>query len=307
MKVTAYFLLILFIFLVPLTGNSKNLNVVSIEDISKSDLTANTEKVKDLNGNVCSLIKIQLPVEGCAFEGNVVRTSFKTSEYWVYVSPGTKSLLVKSPGFDATEAKWIDGTQSGHTYKLRVTGYEDDIPSVSGLINGHKYVDLGLPSGIKWATTNVGANRPEEYGIYVAWAELKPKIEYTEENNLTKDLQLPDISGNASYDAAANLWGSSWRTPTQKECDELLKMCKWKNYSIGDTDGYKVIGPNGNWIFLPAAGYKYNDKINEVGRNGRYWTSTPDGDRWTNGLDVNDREAGWRYRHVGQPIRAVSK
>ena len=69
-------------------------------------------------------------------------------------------------------------------------------------INGHEYVDLGLPSGLKWATCNVGANTPEEYGNYYAWGEIVPKTDYSDENCATLGKQLGDISGNASYDAS---------------------------------------------------------------------------------------------------------
>ena len=85
------------------------------------------------------------------------------------------------------------------------------------IINGHEYVDLGLPSGLKWATCNVGANTPEEYGNYYAWGEIVPKTDYSDENCATLGKQLSDISGNANYDAATANWGASWRMPTKEE------------------------------------------------------------------------------------------
>lgn len=99
-----------------------------------------------------------------------------------------------------------------------------------GKIEGHKYVDLGLPSGLKWATCNIGAKTPEDYGEYFAWGETSPKEEYTEENSLTHRVEMKDISGSAIYDAATANWGGSWRIPTKNEMEELSFYCKfeWK-------------------------------------------------------------------------------
>ena len=95
-------------------------------------------------------------------------------------------------------------------------------------IAGHEYVDLGLPSGLKWATCNVGATTPEEYGNYYAWGETKPKTEYTEENSATFGVELLDINSNPTYDVARANWGSTWRMPTMTEMDELIDNCTWK-------------------------------------------------------------------------------
>ena len=73
-----------------------------------------------------------------------------------------------------------------------------DTGNVSGTINGHDYVDLGLPSGLKWATCNVGASKPEDYGNYYAWGETTTKSEYTEENSVTMGQPMSDFSGNAT-------------------------------------------------------------------------------------------------------------
>ena len=94
----------------------------------------------------------------------------------------------------------------------------------------HEYIDLGLPSGLKWATCNIGANAPEEVGDYFAWGEIKPKDKYTEENSLTytKNIatsknRLWNISGKPKYDAATANWGKEWRMPTKDEMLELVK------------------------------------------------------------------------------------
>lgn len=131
------------------------------------------------------------------------------------------------------------------------------ISSGTGGINGHDYVDLGL--SVKWATCNVGASYPEDYGSYYAWGEIQTKPEY---NSLTYAyVDVNGISGNSRYDVASAQWGSSWRLPTFTEIEELQNLCKWEWITIGGHEGYRVVGPNGNSIFLPAAGYRRGSDI----------------------------------------------
>lgn len=157
---------------------------------------------------------------------------------------------------------------------------EGDEQDANNIINGHEYVDLGLPSGLKWATCNVGANKPEEDGCYYAWGETKTKEVYDTVTSLTYGKKLGDFSGVERYDAARANWGGSWRMPIRSEFEELIDNCKWTFTSIGGNSGYIVEGPNGNTIFLPAAGClegqskakKYKGKV------GYYWSSTPPND-----------------------------
>ena len=143
-----------------------------------------------------------------------------------------------------------------------------------GMINGHQYVDLGLSSGLKWATCNVGADSPEDYGNYYAWGETETKAEYTEDNSVTYGQQLNDISGNAQYDAAAANWGGSWRMPTRDEITELMYNCSWTPETQNGVDGFKVTGNNGNYIFIPASGYRDGSSSYIYGEC-YYWSSTP--------------------------------
>ena len=145
-----------------------------------------------------------------------------------------------------------------------------------GYIAGHGYVDLGLPSGVKWATCNVGASSPEDYGDYYAWGETSPKAEYTWENSVTYGEQMSDISGNAQYDAATANWGGSWRMPTNDEMQELIDHCEWEWTEVNGVNGSRVIGPNGSCIFLPAAGARGGSSLYNDGDHGYYWSSTPD-------------------------------
>lgn len=132
-----------------------------------------------------------------------------------------------------------------------------------------------MPSGLKWATCNVGANSPEEYGDYYAWGETETKDEYTEENSYTYGVKMNDISGDPKYDVARKKWGGKWRMPTYDEMEELIVKCSWEWIEQNGTNGYKVTGPNGNHIFIPdASSYSKN----EMG----YWCSQPQGDYWFN-------------------------
>ena len=153
--------------------------------------------------------------------------------------------------------------------------------STSNMANGHEYVDLGLPSGLKWATCNVGANKPEDYGDYFAWGELKPKQEYTNQTyeyyrSINRQMVfLGEISGNTQYDTARVKWGGKWRIPTKAELQELCDKCTWIWMSQNGVEGYKVTGPNGNSIFLPAAGSRYGSSLSRAGCRGYYWSSSP--------------------------------
>ena len=172
------------------------------------------------------------------------------------------------------------GTAYGEEKIFTTLEEEPDDPEIpedptTGTLNGHAWVDLGLPSGLKWATCNVGANEPEEYGDYYAWGETETKEEYTEENCSTYGVQMSDISGNDQYDVARKQWGSTWRMPTEEEQQELLDNCEWQWTTQSGVNGYKVTGPNGNHIFLPFAGYRRGSSLINAGEYGSCWSSSP--------------------------------
>lgn len=155
-------------------------------------------------------------------------------------------------------------------------GLYQPVYSQDNIENGHEWVDLGLPSGIKWATCNVGASTPEQYGIYFAWGELLPKDEYKSDNYLANDISLDDISGNAEYDVAAARWGGDWRMPAKTELQELIDNCTWTWTELNNVKGYILKGPNGNNIFLPASGLRNSASFRD-GTCGEtyYYSSTP--------------------------------
>ncbi len=178
-----------------------------------------------------------------------------------------------------------------------------------GYIDGHEYVDLGL--SVKWATCNVGASSPSDYGNYYAWGETSTKSSYDEENSRTYDKSMGDIAGNPSYDAARANWGGSWRMPTKDEIGELISKCSRKWTTLNGHYGYKITGPNGNSIFLPAAGRRLGTSLYATGEGGGSWGSTPhesDTDRAYYlyfGVGLFGRY--WRDRGYGQSVRPVSE
>ena len=185
---------------------------------------------------------------------------------------------------------------------------------VSGGINGYGYVDLGL--SVRWATCNIGADCPEDYGNYYAWGETETKDYYDSSNSVTYDVSMSDFSGDARYDAATANWGGSWRMPTESEIKELRTHCTWTWDNLNGVNGYKVTGTDGNSIFLPAAGHyntvevngQYVASLRNVGYNGYYWSSTPYGLYWAASLYFysSERDVYGLYRYDGQSIRPVS-
>lgn len=140
----------------------------------------------------------------------------------------------------------------------------------------YEYVDLGLPSGVKWAMHNVGTSYPEGHGDHFAWGEIEPKATYESGNCSSNYQDLGDISGNPLYDAAAAKWGNGWRMPTLEEMYELTQECTWTWVEDNGIVGYKVTSKtNGNHIFLPAAGFRVNDQLLDKDFFGYYWMSTP--------------------------------
>ncbi len=177
----------------------------------------------------------------------------------------------------------------------------------SGSVNVYEYVDLGL--SVKWATCNVGASSPSDYGDYYAWGETSTKSSYDEDNSNTYVKSINDIGGNSSYDVARYRWGGLWRLPTKAELEELKTKCTWTWTTQGGHNGYKVTGKNGKSIFLPAAGFRYGTSLQYDGERGNYWSSTPyeGGTYGAYILYFNSsyHSTGWDYRYYGRSVRPV--
>lgn len=190
-----------------------------------------------------------------------------------------------------------------------------------------QWVDLGLPSGIKWAGWNVGASRPEEYGGYYAWGETEEKSVYVFESYQHKEIYgyysdgtpkwiykpIGECISGTSYDVATVKWGGGARMPTLEEIQELYEYCGCEGGYLNNVEGYFVLGPNGNSIFIPFAGYRYcSDLYHE---NWCYlWSGTQhDNDGiaytvyggWIGGWNDDDWNSYW-FRQWGCSVRPVS-
>lgn len=184
--------------------------------------------------------------------------------------------------------------------------------SKSNFVNGHEYVDLGL--SVKWATCNIGASSPSDFGNYYAWGELQPKEDYLEKNCFTYRKRVFKISGDEKYDAARVHWGGTWRLPTKREIKELIKKCKWELTIQNGKKGYRIIGPNGNYIFLPAGGFRYGSYLYFENEFGFFWGDMTDMNVPENAYCMAFGEyeeppfrAGWVLRQYGRNIRPVTK
>ena len=208
---------------------------------------------------------------------------------------------------------------------LRVSCKKDNENEPSGggdFIDGHEYVGLGLPSGLLWATCNVGASSPEDYGGYFAWAETQPKS-YYDGNTYTYTYHDSQYGGYTKYnytdhltilqagdDAATANWSSGWRTPTREEWKGLLRHCTLVWTTQNGVNGRRFTGFNGNTLFLPAAGRRRDDYLHGAGFNGDYWSSSLVGPNYSHsawdcyfnsgnyGMDGNDRYQGLSVRPV---------
>ena len=196
----------------------------------------------------------------------------------------------------------------------------------TGTANGHEWVDLGLPSGTKWATCNVGATKPEEYGNYYAWGETEPKTtydwstykwcngDYDTQTKYCTDSSYGTVDNKTvlelADDAAHANWGGAWRMPTDAEWTELRENCTWTWTIKNGVNGYEVKSEaNGNSIFLPAAGYRYDGDLGYAGGNGGYWSSslyTDDpNNAWYVYFNSDYVSRDYYYRYYGLSVRPV--
>jgi len=218
-----------------------------------------------------------------------------------------------------------------------VAGLIDTLLAMSsGSQDDHERVDLGLPSGTLWATCNVGASAPEDYGDYFAWGETEPKSYYDwstymwcegDGTSLTKYCDNTNFILNGSVDNKTELdleddaayvnWGSSWRMPSLEQIQELCDNCTGLWTQRNGVNGLLVTGPNGNTLFLPAAGYRWSESLSRASSYGSYWSRTltsydfDNGDYapWNAWLLCFDSRGLARWgdnpRYAGLPVRAV--
>lgn len=171
-----------------------------------------------------------------------------------------------------------------------------------GSINGHNWVDLGLPSKLKWATCNIGASSPCDYGSYYAWKDTETKTNYSSNlYNHDYSYTIQNIAGNDTFDVARVKWGGSWRLPSKHEFEDMLNMCICRDTMLSGTKGLIVTGPNGNQIFLPAAGYREGSVPMHKGERGYYWSSLSS--NWPYCLEF---DSGSQYVNYGTSFHGYS-
>ena len=245
-------------------------------------------------------------------------------------APFSNSKVIWSSS-DTTFVKVVNGVvevvaQGGAIISAQAGTLKQECVVLVGLYG--RAVDLGL--SVKWAVWNLGATKAEEYGDYFAWGEVKTKNNYDystykyykSSNKVTKYCTDSNYGNKdnktileSADDAVAVNWGGVWRMPTQDEFKELREKCTWTWTKENSINGYKVIGVNGNSIFLPAAGSITGSTFDNIGSQGAYWlsllsttsssSSTPCLCSYGFYFDSSTMGLSTSYRWYGKTIRPV--
>lgn len=186
---------------------------------------------------------------------------------------------------------------------------------------GYTFVDLGL--SVYWATCNIGATSPEQAGNFYMWGEATTHSDYSlskydhyfgSQNSYLRYSTANNVL-EPKDDTAHRIWAETWRMPTKSEAEELMNQCTWTWTTLNDVNGFEIVGPNGNSIFLPAAGWMNGASLGEKGTGASIWSSTQhestiayayrlrgywDSSKGTQTLDVAEKD---RYR--GYSVRPV--
>ena len=194
----------------------------------------------------------------------------------------------------------------------------DSICFTRGLCPDHNHphaIDLGLPSGTKWACCNIGASSPEGYGGYYAWGETSEKSYYDWDtyaylnSNTDEWVNLGSDIAGTSYDVAHVRWGGSWVMPSHDRQMELMNKCTREWTTVNGVNGILVTGPSGGQIFLPAAGYRWDGGLSYAGSGGLYWSSSQSPDYCSIAYNLSFGSGFWLWgiygRDDGQSVRAV--
>ncbi len=236
---------------------------------------------------------------------------------------GEHTVTLSLDGY-STETKRVTVTE-GQNASVSVEMQQPRVVATPMVVAGnHEYVDLGL--SVKWATCNVGASKPWEYGDYYAWGETETKSDYSWETykyckgtyvsitKYCKDSKYGTVDNKTQLDPQDDVahvkWGGSWRMPTMAEQDELVDKCIWSWTTQNGVKGYKVTSTkNGNSVFLPAAGYRYDSSLYDAGSYGYYWSSSlgeyrSDYARYVSFKSSGVSRSGSR-RYYGRSVRPV--
>ena len=292
-----YFILFLLLFFPYLLSASPVTNVRAIQEGKKIVV------LYDLSEDTY-ISQILIKVDG---KSRVIPNKFLKGD----VDKDLKAGVDKRVKYDVL-ADYVDGLKSDNV-----------VFEVQVKILKYEAVDLGL--SVKWASCNVGAEKPEEYGDYFAWGEVKPKEYYDWSTykycrgtgeTMTKYCTQSGygiVDNNTMLDPEDDVatvnWGGAWRMPTKAEQDELRNNCTWTLTTQNGVKGYKVVGPNGNSIFLPAAGYVDGGTLYIAGSYGYYWSSSLDSGSPDSAYRVyfNSDDVDWGSygRDNGRSVRPV--
>ncbi len=276
---------------------------------------ATGEDGKDGADGICPELRI---------ENGVWYISYDKGETWEAIGSAV-GQDGKTPSLKIEDGKLMISWDKGVTWEPVEGGdiFENVTQPGTGVYKGHTWVDLGLPSGNKWASCNVGANSASEWGKYFAWGDTATKAEYASTNCATfgKTIEQLYMTGYTNrggelvskFDAAQHCWEGNWKMPRREDFLELINECTWTWTIVGNVGGYEVKSTkdgNTNSIFLPAAGSRDLYDIRNQGATGWYWTS--------NGYSGNDylswnltfsEEEGFQLsplsRRSGFTIRAI--
>ena len=275
------------------------------------------------------------------FLGYTVRAVRSTSQSTSFIieaaaNPTEGGVVIGSGTYEeGTECEFIATANEGYafvnwtedgevvsteaTYSFTVNGDRNLVANFAYNGSDHAYVDLCLPSGLLWATCNVGADNPEDYGYYFAWGETQPKDVYNwstyqycngSSNTLTKYTGSDGLTTLLPEDDAATTnWGSDWRMPTYEEWQELLDNTTVTWTTQNGVNGQLFTASNGNSLFLPAAGYRSGSSLFDAGSDGFYWSSSlytvgPD-DAWYFYFGSDGFSVYHYYRYCGHSVRGV--
>ena len=258
---------------------------------------------------------------------NANKLYFSSSSLSVITSGRNTGLPVRAvhdPVMEVVEGDFLRGDADGNN----LVDMDDLTALINFLLTGawpgydpaNYYVDLGLPSGTQWATRNVGAIKPEDMGNYYSWAEIAPKETYTWHeyiwnNSESSTISITKYNGEDNLtemlpeDDAACVNYPEGRTPSREQAEELVANCTWEWTQLNGVNGIMLTGPNGNTMFLPAAGYQMQGESG-VGAQGNYWTRSIQANTNWHGagklyFTSSAFQTGGSDRSVGFSVRAV--
>ena len=281
-------------------------DVLTVESAANSSATDQTSVTIDTNGDESDFYFAILPV---CFSNGITVKCYDSEDCLLFAKKVEK------------EINTISG--SGAVKMIGLGRAQDWINSVPTAPDELYAVDLGL--SVKWAPYNVGATKPEEYGDYFAWGETASKKDYkwtnyqfgTSKNGPFSKYVIDSGYGTVDHkivldpedDAAYTNWNGNWRLPSNEEAAELIDNCTWSWTTRNGVKGYKVTGPSGNFIFLPANGMRSGTSLSDAGSKGNYWSSSlsADGAYFASSPFFNQSEvqSGNNYRYLGLGVRPV--